>query len=222
MTPRSVSVDIDTSPDAMAAYQLAKTIHRDGGNPAGTFGLLAKVVEDRSWERLRDARGEAFGSFTAFVEAAEPYGLGIGRAELGKLLALRHPREESDPEWRERAPELRREVARLLGEDLAPAPRHGEIGGGHGRDSATVSAPARDTAAAAVARLKRDDPTLAARVVSGELSAYAADRLTGKRPRRIELRSPNTVAQRIRETFTPGQIAQLIALLLPDPEGDEQ
>jgi hypothetical protein len=213
VTARSVSVDVDRSPDAMAAYQLAKTIHRDGGNPSGTFGLLAKVVADRSWERLRDVGGEPFGSFTAFVETPEPYGLGITRGDLGRLLALRHPREDIDPEWRDRAPELRRKVARLIGEDIAPAGQPGA----HRSYSGTVGTlPERDTAAATVARLKRDDPVLAARVVSGEVTANAAAREKGWRKPRVVLARPETVAQRIRESFTPEQIAQLIALLLPD------
>lgn len=228
MTARSVSVDVDRSPDAMAAYRLAKTIHRDGGNPAGTFGLLAKVVEDRSWERLRDVDGEPFGSFTAFVETPEPYGLGISRGDLGRLLALRHPREESDPEWRERAPKLREQVRGLLFADVPRANPVGTPGLTKAAGQAANGSPTTISASTSgndrgadyfTARLRRDDPALHARVVAGELTPTAAARKKGWKPPSVQLRRPETVAQRIRETFTPEQIAQLIALLLPDGLG---
>lgn len=219
MTAREVSADVDTSPDAMLAYRLAKTIHRSGGNPSSLFGLLDRLVREESWKRLRDVEGQPFSSFTELVESPEPFGLGTTRTELRLLIALRHPHEAWDPEWKKRAPELRREVNRLLDEDIPAAMPAAHAGAGRGNktDRATVGlrTEATDTAAQTVARLKRDDPETAERVVSGQITANAAAREKGWRKPRVVLANPESVARKIRESFTEDQIAQLIALLLP-------
>lgn len=71
---------------------------------------------------------------------------------------------------------------------------------------------------AVAARLSRDDPEIAARVDSGELTINAAAVLAGIRPHRISVRldKPDSIAQSLRRHLTPDQIARLIALLLPD------
>lgn len=207
MTERTVASQ-DINPDAMRAYRAAKALHRDGGTPASVFGLLATIVEDRTWERLRDNADRPFQSFTAFVESAEPGGLGTTAKELQKLLELRHPHESGDEKWRKRAPWLRAAVAELLDGDIPAAASHGS--NQHSGVSATQS---RRDAAAVTARLKRDDPDLAARVVSGEVTANAAAREKEWRKPRIVLTSPKSVAARIRQHFTPEQVAELCALL---------
>lgn len=210
MSSRTVG-NHDISPEAMQAYRAAKALHRDGGSPASVFALLATIVEDRTWERLHSNSGEPFGSFTAFVEAAEPGGLGTSRAELVKLLALRHPHEDG-PEWRERGPWLRTEVARLLAEDV---PAAGDIGRPTRNVRATHNSAGTgpDSVSRVTARLKRDDPALAARVVAGDITPNAAARQKGWRKPRIVLTSPASVAVRVRQHFTPGQVAELRALL---------
>ena len=218
MTAREVSADVDTSPDAMLAYRLAKTIHRSGGNPSSLFGLLDRLVREESWKRLRDVEGQPFSSFTELVESPEPFGLGTTRTELRLLIALRHPHEGWDPEWKERAPELRREVNRLLDEDIPAAQPavHAGPGRGHKTGSGTTGLSGGGRGADYLtARLKRDDPETAERVVKGEISANAAAGHKGWKKPRVELRRPETVARKIRESFTEDQIAQLIALLLP-------
>lgn len=216
MNPARTVTSQEISPDAMRAYRAAKALHRDGGTPASVFGLLAAIVEDRTWERLRDNDDRPFRSFTAFVEAPEPGGLGTTAKELQKLLQLRHPHEDGF-EWSKRAPWLRETVRTLLAEDVPEAAPNGAIG--NGRSSRDTGATQEsDTAAATVARLKRDDPDLAARVVAGEITPNAAARAKGWRKPRVLLANPETVAQRIRESFTPEQIAQLLALLLPGGE----
>lgn len=59
-----------------------------------------------------------------------------------------------------------------LGETPTAA-KHGEIGRGRNRDSATGST---ETANGVLARLKRDHPNLAQQVIDGELSATRAAR----------------------------------------------
>lgn len=213
MNSRVVSSDVDTSPDAMLAYELAKTIHRSGGNPTGVFGMLDRLVRERSWTRLCNAAGEPFGSFTELVEAPEPFGLGTTRVQLRVLLKLRHPREDSDPEWRERAPELRRIVEQLLDEDIPAANSPGNP-----HDVNVSGTQDKRDSAATVSRLKRDDPVLAERVVSGEVTANAAAREKGWRKPRVLLANPNTVARRIRESFTDDQIAAVVALLVQNDD----
>ena len=167
-------------------------------------GLVRRLLDEDAWREFAtpDGRTHHYEQFTEFVEALPPRGLG-GR--VNQLIALCGTDEE-----------LANKVRRLAMQDIAPASPHGanQHSGGH---SATVSTrPDRDTAAATVARLKRDDPALADLVVSGEVTAHAAARQKGWKKPRVQLGRPETVAQRIRETFTPDQIAQLIALLLPD------
>ena len=64
-----------------------------------------------------------------------------------------------------------------------------------------------------LARLKRDDPDTAQKVITGELSANAAAHAKGWRKPRIVLSSPESVATRIRDHFTPDEIESLITLL---------
>ena len=77
--------------------------------------------------------------------------------------------------WSVKAPKLRADVAGLLDGDIPVAAAHGEIGNGRERGTfSTVGKP--DTADKVTARLKRDDPALADRVVRGEVSPNAAAR----------------------------------------------
>lgn len=75
---------------------------------------------------------------------------------------------------------MRAAVRALLLEEIEPTAAHG-TNRHTSRHSTTVS---RDTADAVVAKLKRDDPALAEKVVNGELSAYAAARSKGWKPPR--------------------------------------
>ena len=80
--------------------------------------------------------------------------------------------------------------------------------------SATAIKPARQTASAVVARLKRDDPDLAKQVIAGEVTANAAAREKGWRKPRIVLSSPERVAVSLLKYMSADDIAQLIAVLL--------
>lgn len=106
-----------------------------------------------------------------------------------------------------------RSLARAGIPELGPT-SHAGPGRGHKTNSATTGF--GRGAEYAVARLKREDPALAARVVSGEVTPNAAAHQKGWRKPRVLLANPDTVARRIRETFTPDQIARLIALLIGD------
>ena len=212
MTTRTVSSG-EITDDEMRAYRAAKALHRDGGSPASVFGLLAAIVEDRTWERLVDNGGAPFPTFTSFVEAREPGGLGFSKAELVKILALRHPHEDSAP-WNERAEWLRKTAAGLL---AAEVPTAAASPGRPCNSRGTGITQASDTADAMVSRLKQHDPELAQRVISGEITANAAAREKGWRKPRIVLTSPASVAVRLRQHFSPDEIAELRNLLDDDP-----
>lgn len=127
-------------------------------------------------------------------------------------MALRHPQEDT-PAWRDRAPALRDEVARLLKEEIDPLeppgrPKHG----------ATVVSrnDQRGTADDIVARLKRDDPDLVERVVNGEITPNAAARQKGWRKPRIVVSNPGSVARALRKHMKPDDLAELIRILTDD------
>lgn len=213
---RSLTVDADRSPAAMLNYQVAKTIERSGGNPSGVLELLETVIRERSWEKVRDGVGNLYTSFLAFAEASrDDNGLGTTKDALVKLVDVPHQLEAT--EWRERGPALRKAIRSLLAGEIPKA----EPPGRPRKDRATVvNRPTRDTAGAITARLKRDDPELAERVVAGEVSANAAAREKGWHKPRVLLTSPASVARKLREHFTAEQLAELIGLLLAEGGGD--
>lgn len=172
--------------------------------------------EDETWRKVPSGpnRPEPFTSFRRFVEANPPFGLGYSIKQLRALLQLQHPGEGAT-EIRERMEAMRAEVARLIADDVQPAAVQGEIGRGRARESATHSK-GRDVAAI-TARLKRDDPALAERVVNGEITANAAAREKGWRKPRVVLTSPESIAAALRRHLGPDDIAALIRLLLNEP-----
>lgn len=65
-----------------------------------------------------------------------------------------------------------------------------------------------------VARLKRDDPDLAEKVVRGEVTPNAAAREKGWRKPRIVVSSPEAVARSLLKYMSADDIAKLIAVLI--------
>ena len=96
-----------------------------------------------------------------------------------------------------------------LGETPTAA-KHGEIGRGRNRDSATGST---ETANGVLARLKRDHPDLAQQVIDGELTANAAARQLGWRKPRVLLTSPQQVAAKLRDHYSREDLAELARLI---------
>lgn len=198
------------SPELEQVSSAFAALHRDGGSPRGALDLLYAIVHEGTWKRVETERGTCHGTFTAFIEAGQPFGLGTNPNELRKLLKLQHPG-EGVAEIAERMAWLRGEVERLLGGDIPAAPAHGEVGKGRLRESATLSK--RRDATAITARLKRDDPKLAERVVTGEVSPNAAARQMGWRRPRIVVSSPERVAEALRRVMPPEDLARLVVIL---------
>jgi hypothetical protein len=81
-------------------------------------------------------------------------------------------------------------------------------------DSATIIMPERGaTTDNLVARLKRDDPGLAERVIRGEITPHAAARAKGWRHPRIIISTPERTAANLRKHLTVEQCAELAWLL---------
>jgi len=75
-----------------------------------------------------------------------------------------------------------------------------------------------DSAEKVVARLKRDDPELAERVVSGEVTPNAAAREKGWRKPRIILSSPERIAASLRRYMPREAILRLAELLTKEED----
>jgi hypothetical protein len=208
MTTRQVGVS-EMTDEQRRVSRAAEALHRDGASPAGALELLAAIVADRTWERLSDVAGKPFaGRFRDFVAARPPFGLGFGLDQLPKVLELRHPREAA-PDVADQMATMRTAVRGLLMEEIKPAAPMGRPD----KESTTHNTSAKRDAAAAVARLKRDDPDLAEKVMGGEVSAYAAARSKGWKPPRIQVTTPARTAAHLRKHMSPDQIAELARLL---------
>jgi hypothetical protein len=197
---------------------LKENLRRDGGSPEGTIALLGKAARDGLWSRLNQGEDQhPFSSFSQYIETpVAEGGLGIMKADVLHLVAVRTEVERrAGCVMTDRAAELenyRNLIKQELKGDIGPSPEHGEVGRGRNRDCGTNSNRPM-TQDGIVSRLKRDDPELAESVVRGEITANAAARVKGWRYPRVELRNPITVAARIKTTFTPEQIAQLVTEL---------
>lgn len=146
--------------------------------------LLRTVLDEHAWELRTDKAGRPFGSFEAFV--AHPLWWGL-ESTVDDLIA-----------YCRNAPEVQQQIRLEMGK----LPAHGEIGGGHSRDSNTTSDDRGATYA--LRRLKRDAPELAAQVIAGEISANAAAIQAGFRKRMVTLPAdPEALAQAIARRY-PG------------------
>lgn len=217
MTTRRVEVGEFTE-EQIRVQRAGEALHRDGASPAGALELLASITEDRTWERLTDAKGRSFkGRFRDFVETRSPFGLGYDPDQLPKVLALQHPH-ESVPEIAYRMAAMREQVRTLLLAEIPVAAPHGDgPGRGHTekrvRGANSFTAPRSQTAEQTVRRLKRDDPELAEKVVKGEITPNAAAREKGWRKPRILLSTPERIADSLRKHMPREALSRLIELL---------
>lgn len=68
---------------------------------------------------------------------------------------------------------IARDIERVWRDEVPVAPKHGEVGNGRSRASGTTSTGSTERADGILARLKRDNPDLARRVIDGEITANA-------------------------------------------------
>jgi hypothetical protein len=170
---------------------------RSGSESLGNVpALLRSLLEEDAWREFALPNGETvtYAEFPEFVAAHPPRGLG---GEVSQLVALCGTDRD-----------LVKKVKRLAKEAIPAANPHG---GNNQQRATSLGDP--DTADKVTARLKRDDPELADRVVSGEVTPNAAANEKGWRKPRLVLTSPASVARKLRERWTAEQIAELIRLL---------
>jgi hypothetical protein len=170
-------------------------------------GLVRQLLDEEAWREFAtpDGRRVRHQTFTAFVAANPPAGIG-GKAT--QLLALCGTDDK-----------LHARVERLLKEEIKPEREHrgSTATERYIRDDTTISNVAQSNGAGyVVARLKRDDPALAERVVNGEVSAYAAARSKGWKPPRIQVTTPERTAAHLRKYLKPDQLRELARLLTED------
>jgi hypothetical protein len=95
-------------------------------------------------------------------------------------------------------------VQRMHDAEIPPAQKQGRPKKG---STPTFSEAAGRGAEYAIARLKRDRPDLAKRVVAGELSVYAAARQAGIRKPVVTVTSPESIARALRKHLDADDIA---------------
>jgi hypothetical protein len=133
-----------------------------GRGGSALFKLVPKqlqwILEKEVWKECQDKQGRPFASFEAFVTHKLWWGL---ESSIDDLLSYCRKAEE---------------VQKLIREQISPIAAHGEYGRGRPKDRGVHHTSVRGTGNAAytIARLRRDRPDLAARVLSGELSPNAA------------------------------------------------
>lgn len=164
--------------------------------------LLGDVIESGAWSHFTDQLGNAIEheSFQSFVTTPRWRGMGTSRDALVGWVREQDKQvaEQVEQAWRGEVPAARRHGTN----------QHSKLP--RGGDSATGSTEIAD---GILARLKRDDPELAARVVRGEVSPNAAAMAKGWRKPRVLLTSPATVASAVRQHWTPDRIKELKEML---------
>ena len=219
MNARTVSGG-ELTPEQRRVLRVEHILRRDGGSPGSALEGLEAIVADETWRKVpRGSEDERpFVSFLHFVETAAPFGLGYPREQLVALLKLKHP-EENRGEMRERMDRLRTRVTEMLNADIAPARTVGRPENCSPSNGSGTTFSSGRGADYLTARLKRDHPGLAERVVAGELTASAAARQAGILRPRILITSPQAIAKALRKHMDQADLARLAALLA---DGDRE
>lgn len=218
MTARRVEFGEFTE-EQLRIQRAGEALHRDGASPAGALELLAAIVEDRTWERVADKAGRSFkGRFREFVNDRTA-GLGYDPDQLPKVLALQHPH-ESVPDVAYRMATMREKVRTLLLAEIPAALPVGrpEKGSATPINEHRQTRPHKRDNAEVIARLKRDDPELAEKVVRGDVTPNAAATEKGWRKPRIALSTPERVAVSLRKWMPREALLRLAELLTKEDD----
>jgi hypothetical protein len=143
-----------------------------GMQPRGAIEFIASIAEGEKWRDLYDEHGKPIQSFTQFLEAPYPNGCGLQVEHVRKLIQVPVLGEDVSAEARQKW-NARRAVIR---DAMTPALNKHGVKGKSG-DSPLTS----NTAAHALARLKRDAPDLAEKVIHGDVSAEAREKWDARR-----------------------------------------
>jgi hypothetical protein len=172
-------------------------------------GLVRQLLDEEAWREFTAPGGRIVrhGTFGAFVLAEPPDGLGGRRNQLAALCGTDE--------------ELATRIRALLREEIPKAQEPHRPGATDKHGGTILPRDEANTADRITARLKRDDPDLAEKVVRGEVTPNAAAREKGWRKPRIIVSSPEAVAHSLLKYMSADDIAKLVAVLLGVPERDE-
>lgn len=188
--------------------------NRKGGDPSLLFEILEGAIEREDWLYLTDDSGQALGSFIKYIEAPYPIGCGMKPDKLLALLNVEH-KYEADTDVGERMSTLRDTVKLMLYGELPARQPHGANQHTSGVRNTNSSNGHSQTAGDNLRRLKRDNPTLAQRVISGELTANAAAIEAGFRSPKVAVRLDDmrSAARTLASRLDVEQLAELITQL---------
>jgi len=205
-----------------------------GSDPSLLFEILEDIVRHQRWQEILGENGRPLGSLRRLLEAPQPSGCGVPAEKVLKLLDIEHRYEQSNQEWRERMAILREQVRLLLqneGESstydlrLPPLMNRQEAGrrrwgGRRTVDISTPSAQGGNSRDYTLARLKRDRPDLAEKVIAGQMSANAAAIEAGFRSRKYAIRLDNLelTIETLRRLLPPEDRMRLAQMLLDDTD----
>jgi hypothetical protein len=179
--------------DELLRAVLVSSARGDGASPRTFAEALGTAAERKSWLAL------GFATFKAFLLAGrDDGGIGLTEDQLTHAAKLAGP--ETDAL-----------VTRVLREEVPAANRQGRPG--KGSDTSFSRQHGNASAESILARLKRDDPGMARRVIGGELSPNAAARLKGWRKPSILISSPRQVVLALRRHMSQDDLAEVVRLL---------
>ncbi len=213
----SKSIGIGLSSEEKLRLSLSVELEQDGGSPSFFFDLLARAIREKIWDDLGD-----IDDFKQLVESPKPSGLGTTREAVLAMLSphIKHRHEDLSQDAREMMRKLREDVIRLLTPDMneigAPEGSYNNPNGRAGKQTTNSvvhrisSVGANNDASYILARLKRDNPDLAEKVFTSELSPHKAGQIAG--------------FIKPRQKFVPGNVKQTMGALKRhyDDEGYEQ
>ena len=144
-----------------------------GGDPSDLFDVIYMAIINEDWKEMVDKDGKPLTGIWQLLTAPLPTGAGMSRQKIKALLQIPH-RNEGGKRWDERM----RIVRETLDSDM---PALNKNGGDRVSESSltcqtgdkTKGGNSRDYT---IAKLKRDAPALAQKVITGELTAAEAMR----------------------------------------------
>lgn len=189
---------------------LITELRRTGGDPSQLFEILEAIVEARAWEFLTDTNGEPVGTLRRLVAEPPPVGAGMPADKVLRLLEVEHRYEHANKDWQDRMAALRDAVRRELGAE--PLAQHGGDRRSERGQGDNITLKRGDDPSYKLARLQRDRPDLADKVLDGELSAHAAAVEAGfANPKvAINLRNLESAANTICRKLDRDEVLELI------------
>lgn len=200
---------------------LRNMLNQPGGDPTYIMNMLFDVVSTEVWTEWTDVDGRKFGTFSKALEH-----MGQSKEKVEHLIEIKHSGElRGDPAVIERMKWLRETVTALFAEELPTGLTRSEAGslGGRGNKAPDVSDALGDKQYGNsriywIQRLKRDKPEIAERLIhEPDFTVKQAKEAAGIQPPpgrpRIDLSSPESVAQTLLQYMQPEDIAALLALL---------